>query len=73
MVCAELHIFHDLDLYQNVNDNDYPTPLIHEALDVKHKMVMLGIGWYHNIFSHICVQRQHYPEHDTLCLSILFY
>ena len=39
---------------------------------MNHKMVMLGIGWYHNTFSHLCVQHQKYPEHDTLCLSILF-
>ena len=72
-VCWELHIFHYLDLYQNVNDNSYPTPLLHEALDVSHKMVMLVISWYHNTFLHLCVQNQHYPEHDTLCLSIFFY
>ena len=73
MVFGELYICHDLDLDQNLNDNDYPIPLLHEALDVNHKMVMLGIGWYHNTFSHLCVQHQHYPEHDTLCLSIFFY
>ena len=73
MVCGELHICHELFLDQNVNDNTYSTPLLHEVLDVDHKMVMLGIGWYHNTFSHICVQHQHYPEHDTLCLSIFFY
>ena len=61
MVCVELHIFYDLDLDQTVNDNDYPTPLLHEALDVNHRMVMLVIGWYHNTFSYICVQHQHYP------------
>ena len=73
MVCSELHICHDLILDQTVNDNDYLTPLLHEALDVNHKMVMLGIGWYHNNFSHLCVHHQHYPEHDILCLSILFH
>ena len=73
MVCGKLHIFHDLVLYQNVNDNAYSTPLLHEALDVYHKMVILGIGLYHNTFSDLCVQHQHYPEHDTLCLSFLFY
>ena len=70
MVCGEFHICNCLDLYQNIYDNAYPTPLLHEALDVNHKMVMLGIGWYHNTFSHIFVQHQHYPEHDTLCLYI---
>ena len=34
MVCGELHIFHDLYLDQNVYDNAYLTPLIHEDLDV---------------------------------------
>ena len=47
-------------------------PLRNEALDVDHKMVMLGIGLYHNIFSLLCVQHQHYPEHGTLCLSVFF-
>ena len=73
MVCGKFHICHDLDLDQNVNYNYYPTPLLHEALDVNHKMVTLGIVSYHNIFSHICVQHPHYPEHDNLCLSIFFY
>ena len=73
MVCGELHICRDLVLYQNVNDNSYSTPLLHKALDVDHEMVMLGIGWYKNTFSHLCVKLQHCPEHDTLCMSILFY
>ena len=51
MECGELHIFHDLFLDQNVNGNAYSTPLLHEALDVDHKMVVLGIGLYHNTFS----------------------
>ena len=70
MVCRKLHICHDLDLDQNVNDNSYPSPLLRDAFDTNHKMVMLGIGWYHNKVSHICVQHQYYPEHDTLCLYI---
>ena len=73
MVCGQLHIFHDLFLYQNINDNAYSTPLLHEALDVDQKMAMLIIGWYQNTFWNICEQHQHYPEHDTICLSILFY
>ena len=73
MVCGKLHIFHHLVLYQNVNDNDYSTPLLHEALDVNHKIVILVIVWYHNTCSHLFVQHQHYPEHDILCLSIFFY
>ena len=72
MVCGELHICHDQDLYQNIYDNAYPTPLLHEALDGNHRMVILVIGWYHNTFSHLCVKHKHYPEHDTLCLSIFF-
>ena len=44
MVCGELHIFHDLDLDQNLYDNAYSTPLLHEALDGNHKMVILVIG-----------------------------
>ena len=44
MVCSKFHIRHDLDLDQNVYDNTYPTPFIHEALDGNHRMVMLGIG-----------------------------
>ena len=54
IVCGELCICHDLYLNQNVYDNAYPTSLLHEALYVNHKMVMLGIGWYHNNFSHLC-------------------
>ena len=72
VVCGKLHICHDLVLDENVNDNAYPTPLLHEALDVDHKIVILGIGWYHNTFSHLCVQHQYYSEHDTLYLSICF-
>ena len=73
MVCGESHIFHDPFLDQSVHDDAKSTPLIHEALDVDHKMVMLGIGWFHNKFSNLCVQHQNHPEHYTLCLSIFFY
>ena len=45
-----------------VNDNAYSTPYLHEALDLNHKMVMLGICLYHNKISHFCVQHQHFPE-----------
>ena len=55
MVCGEFHIFYDLDLDKNVNDNAYQTSLLQEALDVNHKMVTLGIGWYQNTFSHLFV------------------
>ena len=50
MVYGKFHICHDLDLDQNVYDNAYPTLLLHDALDVNHKMVMLGVGWYRNTF-----------------------
>ena len=73
MVCGELHICHDLVLNQNINYNAYSTPFLHGVLDVDHKMVMLGIIWYHNTFPYLCVQHQNYSEHDTLCLSIFFY
>ena len=56
-----------------MSDNDYPTPLLHEALDVEQKMVMMEIGSYYNKFSHLCVQQQHYPEYDIICLSIFSY
>ena len=72
MVCGKLQIYHDLVLDQNVNDIAYSTPLLHGDLDVNQKMAMLVIGWYHNTFSHICVQHHHYTEHDTLYLSISF-
>ena len=65
--------FHDLVLDQSINDNSYSTVFLYGALDMDHKMVILGIGLYHNTFSHLCVQHQHYNEHDTLYLSILFY
>ena len=70
MELGELHIFHELVLDQNINDHAYSTNLLHEALDVDHKMAILGIGLYHNTFSRICVKHKHYPERDILCLSI---
>ena len=36
------------------------------------KKVMLGIYLYYNTFSHLGVKNQHYPEHDTVYLSIFF-
>ena len=56
MVCGKLHICYDLVLDQAVNDDAYSNPLLHEALYVDNKMVMLGIGWYQNTSSHLCVQ-----------------
>ena len=73
MVCGELQICHDLVLDQNVNDNAYSTHLIHEALYLDHKMVILEIGLYKNKCSHLSVQHQYYTEHDIICVSILFY
>ena len=73
MECRESHICHELVLDQKINDNFCSSPLIHDALDVDYKMVILGIGLYHNTFSHIFVQHKHYPEHDIICLSIFFY
>ena len=73
MVCSELHICLELFLDQNVNNNAHSTPLLHEALDVDHKMLILGIGLYHNKISNIFVQHHNYPEHDILGLSIFFY
>ena len=55
------------------NDNSYSTPLFHEALDVDHLMVILGNFLYRNTSSLICEQHQLYPEHNTLCLHVLFY
>ena len=46
--------------------------LRHDVLNVDHKMIMLGIGLCYNTFSHICVQHQHYPKHDTICLFTFF-
>ena len=73
MACGEFQKCHDLVLDQNINDNSHSPPYHHEALDVDHKIVMVGIDLYYNIFSLLFVQYQHYPEHDTLYLSIFFY
>ena len=69
MVYGELHICHDPVLDQNVNNNANSNHFLHKALDVDHKMIyweLVGI----TIHFQICVQHQHYPEHDTLCLYI---
>ena len=50
MVCRKVHICHDRVLDQNANDNAHSTPVRHEDLDTEHKIVMLGISLYHNIF-----------------------
>ena len=67
-----LHIYHYLVLDQNVNDNYYSTSLPHDVWNVDHKMIMLLIYLCFNTFSRIGVQHQHYHEHDTVYLSILF-
>ena len=72
MVNGELHRHHYLVLYQNKNDNDYSTPFHHEVWNMDHKKVMLGIALCYNKLSHIFVKHHHYPEHDTVCLSIFF-
>ena len=54
MGCGESHICHGLVLDQKVNDNDYSTPLLHEALDVDHQMVILGIFLSLYIFTYLC-------------------
>ena len=58
---------------KNINDNAYSTPLLHEDLDMDHKVLMLGFGLYQNTFSYLCVQHQYYHEHDNICLYIFFY
>ena len=73
MACGEFHICHDLVLDQNVDANYYSTLLLDEALDLDHKMLILGIVLYHDAFSHLCVKHNNYPEHDILYLCILFY
>ena len=65
MVYGELHIHHYLVLDQNANDNAYSTPLRNEFWNVDHKELMLGIDFCYNKFSHLGVNHQNYPEHDT--------
>ena len=72
MVCDELNILLFLVLGQNANDNAYSAPFCHEVWNVDQKRIRMGIDLYYNKFSHLCVKRQHYPEHDTLCMPIFF-
>ena len=60
-------------LNQKVSDNDYSPPLRHSVWNVDHKMVILEVNLCYNKFSHLCVKRQNYIEHDTVCMSILFH
>ena len=50
MECVEYHICHEQVLDKNVNGNTYSAPLLHAALDVDHKVVIMVIGLYHNTF-----------------------
>ena len=72
MVYSEFHIHHLLVLDQNENDNAYSTSFCHKVWNVDHKMVILGIDFCYNTFSHLRVQHHNYPEHDTVYLSIFF-
>ena len=72
MLYGKLHIYPYLVLDQNANDNDYSTSLRQEVCNVEHKMIIMVIDLCSNTFLHIFIQHQHYSEHDTVCLSILF-
>ena len=72
MVYVEFHIHHYLVLDQKANDNAYSTPLRHEVWNVDQKMIIQGIALCYNTSSHTGVKHQHYPEQDTVCMSILF-
>ena len=72
MVYGEFHRHYYLVLDQISSDNAYSALLLHEVWNVDHKMVIQGITLCYNILSHLGVQQQHYHEHDTVCLSILF-
>ena len=72
MVYSKLHRHHYLVLYQNASDNAYSSLLRHEVCMVDHKMVMLGIDFCYNKFSHLCVKHQYYPENITVCMYIFF-
>ena len=72
MVYGEFHIYPYLVLDKNANDNAYSTPLRHEVWNVDHKKVIMETYLCYNTLSHLVVQHQHYPEHYTIFLSILF-
>ena len=72
MIYGELHKHHYLIWNKNASDNNYSSLLRHDICNVDHKMVILGINFCHNTLSHICMQHQNYPEHDTDYLSIFF-
>ena len=72
MLYGEFFRHHCQVLDQNANYNAYSNPLRHEVWNLDHNMGIVGIYLCYNTFSHLCVQQQHYPEHDTVCLSIFF-
>ena len=72
MIYGEFHIYHYLFLEQNTKDNAFSTPLWYEVWNVEQKIVMLGINFCYNKFSHLVVQHQYYTEHDTVGLYIFF-
>ena len=72
MVYGELCIHHFLVLDQKENDNAYSNPLVHEVWNADHKMAMMCFNLCYNAFSNLGVKHQHYPEHDTIYLSMFF-
>ena len=72
MAYGELDIYPYLVLDKNANDNSYPTSLRHKVWNMDQKVIRIGIDLCYNNYSHLCVQLQHYLEHDNFCLSILF-
>ena len=73
MVYGWLNKHHYLFLDKNSSDNDYPSPLRHEVWNVDHKMVILVMDFCYNKFSYLCVKRNNYLEHYSVCLSIFFH
>ena len=73
MVYGELHRHHYLVLDKNASDNAYSPPLRHEVWNMDYKMIIPEIDLCYNTFSHLCVRRQNYLEHDTVCMFISFH
>ena len=72
MVYGELHILPYLVLDKDANYNAYSNLIRHEVWNVDQRIIILRIDLCYNIFSHIWVQHQHYPEHDTFFPSVFF-
>ena len=53
MVYGKLYILPYIVLYQNANDNAYSTLVRHEVWNVDQKIIIMGIGFCYNTFSHI--------------------